>query len=763
MDDALSKDENPQADDIVKVAQSLCARDKEAWDEVYRHALDDLNFQNPDLEGAQWDAADYQARIDSRRPALTIDQLSQFVHQVANDIRMNTPAINVIPSGSGANDDTAEIFKGLIRNIEYRSNADDVYDNASLSAIRCSLGFIQVDHDYVDDEGFEQELLIKRVINPLSCWIDADSIECDGRDAKHGTILEPILVSEFKRQYPGKDPVSFGEDSPRTDYKDEDVINLAHFYRLKETARDIGVDAMGAVVDYAEGMSKKRTVKKTTVERYKLSGKDVLEETTFPGRYIPIIPVYGEENWINGKRHLLSLIRRAKDPQRMQNYWASLETELLQKMPNAPVMVAGGQIDDYIDDWRNPAKAAALRYKSTDAKGNQLPAPQRLEPPTIPTGIVNARREAIEDIKASMGLYNASIGARSNETSGKAINARKAEGDVATFHFGDNLVRSITQVGRVLVCAIPEIYDTPRIVRIIGKEDEPKEVGINGRMVGDQEIAYDLTQGKYDIRVTTGASFTTKRQETASALAELISRQPELSAIMGDIFFKNSDFAGADAMASRMEKWIEKNNPGMIDKEGKEVDPRVQQMEAKMMEMQQIIQQGAQELQALQQELASKKYDMQLKLRDSEMKAQTETEKMGLEQQKLAVDAQLKEQELMIKQKELELKEKELELKILEALSSEDDGMEDEGEIISKLEMVRNKNQQRQGLMAQEMERRAQLQQVKQEKEALEAMQRQAIIDGIQGTQQMIGSLAQAINKPKSIVFNKENKPIGIR
>lgn len=611
----------PDADDIVKVAQKLFQRDKGAWSDVYQHALDDLEFQNPDVEGAQWDPADYQARIDTRRPALTIDQLSQFVHSVANDIRMNTPSINVLPSGNGSDEETAEIFKGLIRNIEYRSNADDVYDNASLSAIRSSLGFIQVDHDYVDEDGFEQELLIKRVVNPLACWIDADSIECDGRDARHGTLLDPILVSEFKKQYPGKDAVNFGEENVRTDYKDEDVINLAHFFILKDTARDISVDDNGKVVDYAEGMTRKRSVKKTIVERYKLSGKDELEKTTFPGRYIPLVPVYGEENWINGKRHILSLIRRAKDPQRMQNYWASLETELLQKMPQAPVMVAAGQIDDYIDDWRTPGKAAALRYKTHDIKGNVLPAPQRLEPPTIPTGIVNARREAIEDIKASMGLYNASIGARSNETSGVAIERRQQEGDVATFHFGDNLVRSITQVGRILVCAIPEIYDTPRVIRIVGIEGEPDEVGVNGESVKDQERAYDLTKGKYDVRVTTGASFTTKRQETAAVLSELIMKQPELAGIMGDIYFRNADFAGNEAMAERMEKWIEKNNPGMIEKDGEEApDPQKMQMEQMIQAMQAELVDLKQKENNKQGELAIKQGDLQLKAAELELK-----------------------------------------------------------------------------------------------------------------------------------------------
>lgn len=758
--------DDPEADDVVKTAQKLYQRDKEAWTEVYQQALNDLEFQNPDKEGAQWDPTDYQNRIDSRRPALTIDQLSQFVHQVANDIRMNTPSINVIPSGNGADEETAEIFKGLIRNIEYRSNADDVYDNASLSAIRCSLGFIQIDHDYTDGEGFEQELLIKRVINPLSCWIDADSIECDGRDAKHGVIIDPVLVGDFKKQHPGKDPVSFGEENVQTDYKDEDVINIAHFFRLKEESKDIGVDAMGAVVDYIEGMAKKRTIKKTIVERYKMSGKDVLEETTFPGKYIPIVPVYGEENWINGKRHILSLIRRAKDPQRMQNYWASLETELLQKMPNAPVMVAGSQIDAYIDDWRNPAKAAALRYAHMDNKGNPLPTPQRLEPPTIPTGIVNARREAIEDIKASMGLYNASIGARSNETSGVAIQRRQQEGDVATFHFGDNLVRSITQVGRILVCAIPEIYDTPRIIRIIGVEDKPSEIGINGKMTKDQERPFDLSQGKYDVRVITGASFTTKRQETAAALSDLIARQPELAGIMGDIYFRNSDFSGAEAMAERMEKWIEKNNPGMIEKEDEEgPTPQEQQMQAQLMEMQQIIRQGAQELQMLQQQVSDKQGELQLKAIDSQNKAQAESAKMELEKQRLAIEAQLKHQELLIKQKELELKEHELLTPQEQPAVETEEAMEDEGMLLAKLENVRVHKQQRDALAAEEQMR---AQEEERRKDALLQATigiQQMLMEQVAATRAQVAAtqqLTSAINAPKNVVY-KDGQIVGVK
>src|SRR5690606_37358039 len=150
--------------------------------------------------------------------------------QVANDIRMNTPTINVIPAHDG-DIETAEVFKGIIKDIEYRSNADDVYDTASLNAIKCSIGFIRVDHDYVDDVSFDQELKICRVVNPLNCFIDANSVECDGRDAMHGIVLEKITVEEFKRKWPNKTVSCFEKGSKEfANAKDEDTLTIAEFY-----------------------------------------------------------------------------------------------------------------------------------------------------------------------------------------------------------------------------------------------------------------------------------------------------------------------------------------------------------------------------------------------------------------------------------------------------------------------------------------------------------------------------------------------------
>lgn len=612
-------------DDVIKEARDRWCRDKDAWKDVYARAREDQHFLSDDAY-AQWDRRDYDSRVTTGRPAITIDQLTQFVHQVANDIRMNTPSINIIPS-TGGDVDTAEIFKGIIRNIEYASNADDAYDTAVLNSIKSSIGFIRVDHDFSDDLGFEQNLVIRRVNNPLSCWIDADSIECDGSDAKHGTVIDRISLSQFKRLYPGHDPVSFDGEQV---YGKEDHVLVAEQFFLEEEQKEIALLPDGSVVEYQKGIefSAKRTIKKIKVKRLKMTGADVIGETYFPGRYVPLVPVYGEEAWIEGKRHLYSLIRKSKEAQRMFNYWKSLETELLQKQPQAPIMAAYGQVEDFKDDWTNPAKSMVLRYKTIDAEGNPVGAPQRLEPPTVPTGFINAARGAVDDIKATMGMYNASLGQRSNEQSGVAIAQRKQEGDVATYHFGDNLVRSITQVGRILVNAAPEIYDTPRVIRMIDGEDNPKEIGINGAMAAEQEKTFDLNKGKYDVKVVTGAPFTTRRQEAAEFFTQIISKNPELISVMGDLMFKNMDFAGAQQMAERMKKIID---PKFLEEGEAEEDPEKQQMT-------EIIKQLQEQLVMAQQEAQSKSADVQIK----------------------AMDAKLKEGELALKAKELEVKEGEL-------------------------------------------------------------------------------------------------------
>jgi hypothetical protein len=629
--------------DIVKTAQDLYRRDKDAWADIYKKAKEDLRFLS-DEPDAQWDSDLLAKRKALGMSSLTLDQLGQFVHQVANDVLANTPTINVIPDDGTTDLKTAEAIKGKVKDIEYKSNADTAYDTAVKFSIKSSIGFIFIDREYTGDENFNQELRIRRCVNPLAVLLDSTSIEADGSDAMHGTKIEEITVAEFKKRYKGKDVCSFGDEESKAIPKDDDKVKIAEFFQIVEEGRDIGATETGDIEDAQDGVEYKsrRTVKKRTVKHYTLSAKDILEETVFPGDYVPIVPVYGEEAWEDGKRKLHSLIRKSKKGQQLFNLWKSLETDLLMKQPQASVMAAVGQTEDFAADYQNPTKPGVLRYHYKDAAGNPVGTPQILPAPPIPTGVVNASRMILDDIKGTMGIYNAALGQKSNETSGVAINQRKLEGDMATYHFGDNLVKSITHVGRILVCAFPAVYDTPRIINTIGHEDEPKRIGINGAMAEGQEQSFDFTKGKYSVKVVTGAPTTTLRQEAAQFYADIATKVPDLMPVMGDLMFKYQDFAGAQAMAERMKKVVD---PKFLEDGSAESQ--------KIAELSQASQQQQQVIAELQQQLEAKTENEQTKNQLEIMKIQADAEKTRMEMEYKAAELRLKERELGLRQIEL--------------------------------------------------------------------------------------------------------------
>jgi hypothetical protein len=628
---------------LVQKIKDKFDRDQQYWSVIYNEARRDMRFLSGD-EDAQWEDIP-----DKPSPAITIDRLSSVVNQIANDIRMNTPAIKIIPGDKESSEDVADILSGLIKNIEYESMADSVYDSAALSSVRCGIGFMRVDTEYEDNESFNQKICIKRVPNPLNVYIDCTSTEPDGSDMRHATILQEILVSDFKEDYPKNEPADFKAGDADKKYKDSESIFIAEHFYIKSSKEEI---------ESPDG-KQKRPITRKTIHRVLVSGKDILEQTTFPGDYIPVVPVFGEEYWVEGKRYLSSAIRRAKDAQKMYNYWRSVETSLVKNQRISPTMVSEGSITDYKDQWKNP-QSLFVEYKTHDAAGNALPQPVRLPPPQIPTGIVNAALTMAEDIKATTGIFDASLGNKSNETSGVAIQRRQQEGDTATFHFADNLTRAIAYAGKVIVSAIPTIYDTARVLNIMDVEGNVKKVGVNGEIVEDQEEEVDLTRGRYTVKVTTGPSFTTKRQEAADFFGKIAQSQPELMQIVGDLVFKYMDLPGAEALSERIKKTMD---PRLLDEEN---DPMAAQYQQQMEAMQQQLQMAAQEIQAMQQQLDNKQMDTAIKAQEGQNKAEIESAKLTLQQAEMEADMQIKQQELEIKLKELELKEQEMVIRLEE-------------------------------------------------------------------------------------------------
>lgn len=629
-------------DGDVKELRELNKQAEDGWSENYEIARADMRMH----AGHQWDEADARARRIAGRPMLTLNHLVQFTNQVENDFRMNRPAIKISPVDDEADLETAEVLQGLIRNIEVQSRADIAYDTAMSNATRCGIGWIRIDHDYVGPSSFDQELVIRRVANPLSAYIDPTSTEPDGSDAAFGFIYDDISKAAFKAQFPDADADSVDSSERATGWLAENTVRVCEMFKIEETPRKLYLTDMGRVtldpklVMPGETIIRERTAMMREVKRYKYSASEILESTVFPtsewGVFIPLVPVFGQESWVDNRRYFKSLHHNAHDAQRMYNAWASYETEVLAMSPKVPWMVDAGAIAGFEDVWKNPDSNRLLIYNSTDGT-NVYQRPDRVAPPSTPTGIINARLSANDDMKATIGMYDASLGQRSNEQSGRAILARQREGDMATFHFIDNASRSIRQVGRVLLSAIPKVYDTPRMMRILGDDMTPAMVAVNGMQPSEEskEYAgvYDLNMGRYDATVSVGPSFTTKRQEAAESMMALAQANPQISAIAGDLMVKAMDWPGADEIAERLKRAIPPEIRGQDDEdvnggEGGPVDPLQSPAVMQLADQaRSVIQQQQDAIAQLQAQLDTKAAEVQMqaaKLEIERMKAETD-------------------------------------------------------------------------------------------------------------------------------------------
>jgi len=581
--------------DILKTALqrfNLCA---DADRDNRTESLFDIKFSI----GEQWDAPIKLAREREARPCLTINRTNQFIHSIVNDIRQNRPSIKVSATDDSTVE-TAEIYEGLIRHIQTSSNADIAYDTAVDFQVRGGFGYIRVITDYCYDDSFDQEIKIIRVKNPFMVYFDPNAMEPDYSDANYCFIYTDMSKEEFKAEYPKAKAANFNKETIGDSLKEwmnDETVRVAEYYYIEKKPKTIYQLIDGSIVeDKPEDESLIKNERETydqQVKWVKMTGAEILEKKDWAGKYIPIVPVLGEDLEIDGKRHLSGLTRAMRDPQRMYNYWTTAQTEMIALAPKAPWLVAAGQIKGYEKMWQNAntGTPSVLIYNQTDVKGNPAPLPQRIQAEPPIQAMILATQQAAEDLKGSTGIYDAGLGSRSNETSGRAITARKQQGETANFHFVDNLSRAIRHVGRICVDLIPKIYDAPRIVRIIHPDQSDEMVKVN-QPTGEQDTngidkIFDLTTGKYDIVVETGPSFNTKRKESADALIQMTQANPELWSLVGDLMVKSMDFAYADEMAERLKTMLPPQIQA-LEKGDKPVDPQV---EAQMQQSQQMIEQ----------------------------------------------------------------------------------------------------------------------------------------------------------------------------
>ena len=598
-------------------------------------ALDDVRF----AAGDQWPVDVQNSRVLEARPCLTINKLDAYVRQICNQQRQQRPRIKVHGMNNESDAKVAEIITGITRHIENQSDADQAYDHAFEYCVKMGWGYWRVTTDYIKDDSFDQEIYIKRIENPFSVYFDPNSVQPDGSDAEKCLVTTVVSKAVFRKMYPDADDVqgfsSRGTGDTESEWVTKEDIRIAeYFYTEREKAMIIQLS--DGTTGYSDEMPSKEVLaaagitvidKRDTwrkkIKWCKLTAMQILEEGEWAGKYIPIVPVYGQEVRVDDKHKKFGLVRMAKDPQRMYNYWATALTETVALAPKAKWLLAEGQDEGHENEWAmaNIKAMPVLRYKQTDIEGRIAPAPTRLQPEPPPAGVMTALQGMNQDLQAVVGIFDPAQLPQGMQ-SGKSLQGQQAQADMTNFHYYDNLTRSIRHTGRIILDLIPKIYDRQRVMRIIGDDGKPEMVTINEQGQDEQgvsKVLNDVTVGEYDVVMETGPGYNSKRQEAVDSMMGLLGADPTLMQTAGDLIFRNMDFPGAEVIADRLAA----SNPMAQIDDKSPIPPQVQMQLA----------QSKQQIQQLQQQIQAEEMDKKYRatVQQQVQEAETQREKMRLD------------------------------------------------------------------------------------------------------------------------------------
>jgi hypothetical protein len=646
----LVKDDGKEPNSLVEIAKARYERAKEANDNLRLLSIEDTRFVMGDSDnGWQWPQAIYRDRANiNKKPCLTVNVTAQHCNQIINQIRQNRPSARVLPVDDHADVETAKILGGMLRAIQAESSADTAHDTAAEHAIYGGEGYWRIVTEYEDYNSFNQVIRVKPIMNPLLVYVDPDAKEPDRCDARWGFIFEDISKELAREEHPDVDPSSWVED-PRGWTKGDKVRRAEYFwceyvddvlYLLEDGTTVLksefpdGFEAKeGQILNDGVpvvGVVYERATKRKQWKWCKLLGGETepVDKRDWPGQYFPIITVLGKEVNVNGDIIRKGIVRDLKDPARMLNYSFSAAVETLALQNKVPYLASTEAIEGFEDIWgaANLENRSYLPFNAFDDNGQQLPVPQRQPSATMPTAQVQMLQLATEQMRAASGQQSANFGIKSEAASGVGIQRLKQQGEIATFHFPDNLARALKYEAKVILDLIPKVYEQQRVVRILGLDGKQEAAVLNP----DMPEAYAETNqaiekifnpgvGRYDVVIDTGPSYATQRQEASAAMTELASKYPPLMDIAGDIVMRTYDFPMAEELADRMKK-LPTIAQLVEEKGGEQIPPQAQ---AAMQQMQQQMQALDQAIQGMEQELTQ----TQDKQRQAELKAQMEESK----------------------------------------------------------------------------------------------------------------------------------------
>lgn len=575
--------------DILRLARERYAdgieydRDNRDRDEIQR------KFYRGRVED-QWDSNDLKKR--KGRITVAVNRCPQFVKQITGEMRQNKPAIRVMPVDDQTDPKLAEVYSAIIRHIESHSDAHRVYSKAGEQAVIGGIGWFRILTDYLDDKSFEQEIVVKHIRNPLAVVIDPGAVELTRHDMQWAIVSELIPEETFRSKYPKAKMNGFdGEDYEawRVDKK----IRVAEYWVREEHSREMLMLSDGST-RYGDELTdldlltlgemglqvvNRRKAKAFKVKCYKITGVEILETYDWAGTYIPLVPVIGEETEVGDEVFRHGLVYPMIDSQKAYNFARSAMLETVAGQPKAPFLVTAAMVKNWQTEWQalNEGNPMVLPY---DADPMAPGGPQRLSPPNFANSWYQEALVADGDMKATTGIYDASLGKQSNETSGRAIMARDQQGETASYVYADNLSAAIRQAGLIMLEIIPQIYTSERVIRIMGEDGAIEGYERINTQLPDGTRWNDISTGQFDLEVTTGPAFATKRMESADKMMQLVQSVPAIGQIGGDMIVKALDMPYGDKLAERL--GLAMVPPGMdpdLDKRRMEIQQQMQQMQ----------------------------------------------------------------------------------------------------------------------------------------------------------------------------------------
>lgn len=633
----------------------------------------------------QWDPQVYSHFGEQNKPRESYNQIPQFIHQVTNDMRMNMPQIR-FTSGEDGQDEVAEIKEDLCRAIQSTSEAEVAYDACADSQVTGGRGYWRYITDYENDKSFDQIIKYQWIPNPLVIYDDPAAMMQDFSDRRYLIQVEDMQVDSFnetyEKNYDTEQLQSIGDATP--EWATDRTVRIAEYWEIKPKTYKLYRTPQGTTKEKPSGTIDDKDVREVTENKvmwYKCTGMEVLDQREWPGIYIPYVRASGESLFIDGKIYYLGLVDSMISAQRQFNYWMNSATEMVALAPKAPYILDPDQIAGYSEFWD---QANVKNYPYLPAKiykdGKQYPLPQRADNRADISSMMALVQQAQQNFYNTTGIYPASLGKESNEKSGVAINARQREGDVSTFHFQDNMARAMRFGGRIMDDLIPKVYDGARSINLVKEDRTAWQAKINQSHTASDGVKknFDLTSGTYEVSVTTGPSYTTKRAESAATLQQLAQAYPPLMQIAGPEIVRAMDIPDAEIIAEALERALPpqlqkpvdndtmKNLPPQVQTLIQQGSRKIQELGQQLQEAQQIIQQGAQELQSTQSQLQNKQADSQAKIMDSQAKAADAQRKHDVDMLTLQLKQAEMQQDLLIEEAKIALQNRALDIQELQ-------------------------------------------------------------------------------------------------